>query len=146
MTETRIRVEGKPAPQGSKKVVGGNRSGRAILVESSDALKPWRERIAWTAREQHAPLYDEALSVTLVFVMPRPKSTPKITPRAVKRPDIDKLTRGALDALTGVCWNDDSQVVTLHAHKRLAEPLERPGLHIVIRPMTGEIPCHDQPQ
>ena len=34
-----------------------------------------------------------------------------------KRPDLDKLVRGVLDALTGVCYRDDSQVVTLTAQK-----------------------------
>jgi Holliday junction resolvase RusA-like endonuclease len=34
-----------------------------------------------------------------------------------KRPDLDKLVRGVMDALTGVCYLDDSQVVTIQAEK-----------------------------
>ncbi|WP_257898915.1 RusA family crossover junction endodeoxyribonuclease [Rhodococcus qingshengii] len=63
--------------------------------------------------------------------MPRPKSTPKrTTPPAVKRPDIDKISRAILDAITGVLIADDSQVVDLHATKRLAELDESHGVHI----------------
>lgn len=37
-----------------------------------------------------------------------------------------------LDALTGICWNDDSQVVALTATKRLAEIDETAGVHIAL--------------
>ena len=34
------------------------------------------------------------------------------------RPDIDKLARAVLDALTGIVWVDDDQVVELVCRKR----------------------------
>jgi Holliday junction resolvase len=34
-----------------------------------------------------------------------------------KRPDLDKLVRSVLDALTGTCYRDDSQVIMLTAEK-----------------------------
>ncbi|WP_331852408.1 hypothetical protein [Mycobacteroides abscessus] len=38
------------------------------------------------------PIFDGPVSVTLQFVLPRPKSAPKSrTPAATKRPDLDKL-------------------------------------------------------
>lgn len=126
-TDFVVFVAGAPAPQGSKKHVG-----RGILVESSKALAPWRTLVAWTVSQAWTggPL-EGAVAVRLRFVMPRPKSTPKrFTPPAVKRPDADKLARAVFDALTGVCWRDDSQVVDLHASKRLAELDEIPGVWI----------------
>jgi Holliday junction resolvase RusA-like endonuclease len=39
---------------------------------------------------------------------------------AVKQPDVDKLQRGLFDALTGIVWVDDSQVVFVHANKNYA--------------------------
>ncbi len=71
---------------------------------------------------------------TLEFRMPRPKSTPKATPAAVKRPDLDKLARAVLDAITGTVLVDDSQVVDLSASKRLAEVGESPGALISVWP------------
>ena len=44
-------------------------------------------------------------------------------------PDIDKLARCALDALTGIVFRDDAQIVDLHATKRYGEP-ERAELTI----------------
>ena len=43
-------VDGRPAPQGSKKYMG-HRGGKPILLESSKGLKEWREKIAWHARQ-----------------------------------------------------------------------------------------------
>ena len=124
-------VPGKPAPQGSKRHVG-----RGILIESSREVGPWRERIALAAHNAMycagQPLLGCAVDVRLDFVMPRPKSTPRDTPAAVKRPDIDKLARAALDAITSVVIVDDSQVVGLRATKRLALPDEQPGVNVEV--------------
>lgn len=125
-------VPGAPAPQGSKRHVG-----RGILVESSKALGPWRERVAIIAhqamRAAGAEPYAGAVAVDLAFVMPRPKSAPKTkTPAAIKRPDLDKLARACFDAITNICYADDSQVVELRAKKRIALPGENPGCEIVV--------------
>jgi crossover junction endodeoxyribonuclease RusA len=78
------------------------------------------------------------VAVHLDFVLPRPKSTPKTqTPPAVKRPDLDKLIRACLDAITGICIGDDSQVVAIVASKRLAEVGETPGVGVDIRSTNG---------
>jgi crossover junction endodeoxyribonuclease RusA len=122
-------VPGKPAPQGSKRHVG-----HGILVESSKAVAPWRTLVAWSvAQSWTTPPALSAVTTTLEFVMPRPAGTPKnFTPPATKRPDLDKLERAIFDALTGVCWKDDSQIVDAHTTKRLAEINELPGVHISI--------------
>ena len=127
MTVT-VFVPGIPAPQGSKRHVG-----RGILIESSKAVGPWRERVALAAHSLAPELLAPPVSVRLDFVMPRPKSAPKakFVP-ATKRPDIDKLARAILDALTGVWFEDDSHVTDLHATKRLAEPGETPGVCIAV--------------
>lgn len=123
-----VFVPGAPAPQGSKRHVG-----RGILIESSKAVGPWRERVALAAHSHARGLLGGPVSVDLTFVLPRPKSAPKrTTPPAVKRPDLDKLARAILDALTGVWFADDSAVVSLFASKRLAEIEEPPGVHITI--------------
>jgi crossover junction endodeoxyribonuclease RusA len=125
-------VPGRPAPQGSKRHVG-----RGILVESSKDLGPWRERVAIVGHEamkrQGWPPFTGAVDVAMEFVMPRPKGTPRNTPPAVKRPDLDKLERAILDALTHVCWTDDSLVVRLQAWKRIALVEETPGVTVSIR-------------
>ena len=123
-------VPGKPAPQGSKKHVG-----RGILVESSKELGPWRERVALAASQETKLLIQKPDEVTVVlrFILPRPASAPKNKKAlASKRPDIDKLARAVLDALTDVVFQDDSQVVELVAQKYIANPGEQPGVMVSV--------------
>lgn len=119
-------VPGVPAPQGSKRHVG-----RGILIESSKAVGPWRERVALAAHGHAEQLLTGPVRVRLGFVLPRPKSARKSTTITTKRPDVDKLARACLDAITGVVIRDDSQVVDLHATKRLALT-DLPGVRIEI--------------
>lgn len=131
----RFFVPGKPAPQGSKRHVG-----RGILIESSKEVGPWRERVALAAHNVMAgtALFDGAVTVVLNFVLPRPKSAPKrSTPAAIKRPDLDKLERAILDAITGVIISDDSQVVSLLGHKRIAEIGETGGVDIRVEELVS---------
>jgi Holliday junction resolvase RusA-like endonuclease len=102
-------------------------------------VKPWRDTIVRQMgglSESGPPL--EAASVRLDFVMPRPKalSPRRITPLATKRPDIDKLARAVLDALTTAALiADDSVIVELHCTKRIAEPGEESGCRILVSPI-----------
>jgi crossover junction endodeoxyribonuclease RusA len=137
--ELRVWIPGWAAPQGSKRPVGRRRNGSTILIESSKRLKPWRARardaaiIAWGGRE---PL-DGPVAVSLAFVMPRLPSYRKTgTIHAVKKPDVDKLIRAVLDALSDAgVWVDDSQVTTLErVTKRVAEPGQPSGVQVRASP------------
>lgn len=65
------------------------------------------------------------LSIELEFGMPIPASATKkskIDMQAgivlpAKKPDIDNLTKSVLDALNGVAWHDDAQIVEIKASK-----------------------------
>lgn len=48
MPDLRIVVYGQPAPMGSKRFMG-TRGGKGVLVESSKAVKPWREAVKHAA-------------------------------------------------------------------------------------------------
>lgn len=119
-----IEVPGVAKPQGSKNAY--QRGGRIVLVESSSLLKPWRltvaKHVAATSRQNDFKKLsaNEPAVVSIAFYLPRPKSVPenKRYWHTVK-PDLDKLTRGILDAITlsGTVWVDDSQVVSIHATK-----------------------------
>jgi len=126
-----VRVDGNPAPQGSKRHVGHGR-----MVEASKRLRPWRATVAAAVKAAvgaRVLFPDGPVTVTLEFVMPRPVSTPKrSTPPAIRRPDIDKLARAVLDGITGTAIADDSQVTLLIAYKRIAEIAETPGVVIEI--------------
>jgi crossover junction endodeoxyribonuclease RusA len=130
-------VPGIPAPQGSKSFKGFAGNGRAILAESSKKVKPWRQAVAVFAtqamEQAGAQPFTGPVTVDLAFIMPRPKSAPKLKVLpATKRPDVDKTARACLDALTNVCFVDDSQVVKLVASKRVALFGEEPGVQVTV--------------
>lgn len=115
-----LAVGGDPKPQGSKKAFVVK--GRAVMIDDNKpALKKWRDAVAKAARaalsvaEIHEPAKG-ALAVAIEFRFVRPKSVRRELPHV--QPDIDKLQRAVLDALTtaGV-WKDDGQVTTISARK-----------------------------
>lgn len=116
-------VVGIAAPQGSKTAFR-TKGGRIALVESSPNVKPYRASVASAAYAAGAKVLHGPIFITVVFQFVRPKShyTAKgalrdAAPRHVGKPDIDKLCRAVLDALTGIAYADDSQVVALDASK-----------------------------
>lgn len=131
---------GHPVTQGSKRAFV--RNGRPILTEQSgDRLKLWRHMLATTA---HLSAPDGPLAgpvqVHLWFRLERPASTPKrkrTWPIKARSGDVDKLARAALDAMTGVVFLDDAQVVRLVVEKDWADG-RGPGAEVVVMPVRAE--------
>lgn len=137
-----VRVHGIPAPQGSKRHVGGGR-----MIESSKKVGPWREAVkaaVLTATGRRPTTLDGPVQVDITFILPRPKShlgTGRNAGRVrdsapaepTTKPDLDKLLRSTMDALTDVgVLRDDAQVVRIEAAKVYAWPEEPPGATIHI--------------
>lgn len=53
-----------------------------------------------------------------------------------KKPDVDNVAK-VCDALNGIVWRDDSQIVSLTVRKIYAET---PGLDVIIRPYRQPVP------
>jgi crossover junction endodeoxyribonuclease RusA len=128
----RIHVAGDPRPKGSFRPIVSATTGRAFVKESGGAnLKLWRQQLAAAIRsrpQKHEPL-SGPVGVFLNFQLRRPQH-----PRSrwhVTRPDIDKLERTCLDALTGEVFHDDSQVVLVCHTKAYGEP----GVDITVIPL-----------
>jgi len=114
-TAIQFFVHGLPVPQGSKKVIGRN------VIEMADArLRSWRQDVASTAKsvmaQEGAEAGIEPVDVRLMFFLPRPqghygsgRNANRLKPSApatpAVHPDLDKLVRSVLDALTGVCFD-----------------------------------------
>ena len=120
-------VLGTAAPQGSKRHVGNG-----VMLESSDRVRPWRQDVRFAALEKRPPDWDMTtpMRLDLVFWFARPashygikngitylKSNAPVQPVSARLGDIDKLSRAVLDALTGVAYLDDRQVIKLEARK-----------------------------
>lgn len=130
--DIRFAVRGLPIPQGNLRASVVN--GHAYLHEKSKGpLSAWRHAVA-SAAQPYAPktLWEGPVSITLLFTLPQPKSRKEWAGRGKnkrrvkwwpdRRPDVDKLARACLDALTNVVFRDDAQVVGLSATKRYGAP------------------------
>jgi crossover junction endodeoxyribonuclease RusA len=115
-----ITVYGNPAPQGSKRHVGGG-----IMIESSAAVKPWRTAVEQAVMlaypfglRKDAILVRGPVCLEVTFTKVRPKSAKKSVVYPASSPDLSKLVRSTEDALTtaGV-WEDDSRVVWTQSRK-----------------------------
>ena len=136
-------VPGKPQTAGSKR--GFVTGKRAIVVDANPKTKSWQAMVAGFARDVYSgPLLDGPLSVTFVFFHLRPKNhyrtgkfsgilrdDAKIAPTGI--PDVLKLARAAEDALSGVIYRDDAQIVDEHLYDRYGP---KPGLAVSIQTIS----------
>lgn len=77
--------------------------------------KERKEAIAWEARTQHKGMpYVDLLSVKINLKYPDRR-----------KHDVDNI-KGLLDALSGILWEDDSQINELYTHKAIDK--ENPGI------------------
>ena len=134
----RFQVRGLPIPQGSSRA--WLVKGKPFITTTAKGLPTWRRLVADVA-QRFAPAEPWAgpVGVELEFGIPKPKSAPKrrrVWPD--KRPDIDKLTRAVLDALSYVIFADDSQVVRLRASKDYGAPGVVVEVHRVLEDETTE--------
>ena len=130
-------VPGKPCQQGSKRYLG-----RGVMVETNKGLKAWRTDIRAIAMKYFPTPIEGPVTLCLAFSYHRPKS--HLTAAGALRkgyhaektsaPDLDKLARAVGDALTGVAYRDDAQIVCLRLMKGYDLPIvpNGEGVHITI--------------
>lgn len=142
-------IHGKPVTQGSMKAIVHRHSGKAIVVQDHKSeLDAWRGRIANTIRSRRdGRSFTGPVSCELVFRLRRPAAHsgtkglfPSSPVHPIVKPDIDKLARAVLDALTqsGV-WRDDSQAVEVTARKVYADGGTEPGVTITLRALPSRM-------
>jgi len=111
------------------------------MVEASERLPDWRTAVALQVRsEMHkvglagAPMH-QPVAVAVIFRLKRPPSLPRKVIFHSRKPDLDKLVRATLDALT-TCGllADDGQVCRLSSAKRYAKPGEDTGALVMVTP------------
>jgi len=117
----RFTVYGIARPKGSTRAFMPKGARFPIVTSDNKSVRGWEESVR-AAIQQHCAdtFFHGPVAVRIVFELPRPKTLPKRVTAHVKKPDLDKLARGSLDAMKGVLWNDDAQVVELQVSKRYA--------------------------
>jgi Holliday junction resolvase RusA-like endonuclease len=127
------------------------KDGRAgvAIVDDNPKAKNWQSVVrnaAWDAMlEQHPGtevggrrehVFDGPIGLSVTFTLRRPRGhfgvrgvLPSAPAYPIVRPDCTKLLRGVEDALTGVVWRDDAQVIEQAVTKTYGTP---EGVQVVV--------------
>jgi Holliday junction resolvase RusA-like endonuclease len=126
LTRVAFTVHGVAAPGGSKRAIR-TRTGRTVVIDDCKRNPAWRSSVASAAAGQMVGRYPMlgAIELDVTFHMPRPKAHYRkdgsLKPDAPEwhevRPDATKLLRALEDAMSGIVWGDDSQVVRQSVRK-----------------------------
>jgi|SRR6267154_4473911 len=115
----------QPEPQGSMKAFIPKGWNRAIITSDNKDLKSYRQEVSKAAIAERQKIgFYEVMFVKHVpvvanfkFYFAKPESVSKKRSSHVVRPDLSKLIRATEDALTGIVYTDDAQIVSIQAEK-----------------------------
>jgi Holliday junction resolvase RusA-like endonuclease len=130
-------VAGTPVTKGSFKTIYNRAMGKVVAIPSNGAdQRKWEANVAQEAAIAKANMKnglklwptDNPIEAKIVFYLQRPMAhygayglkNRFLNLFHTKKPDLDKLTRCTLDALTGLLYKDDAQVYKLIVEKRYA--------------------------
>lgn len=123
-----LTIPGKPVGKGRPRF---RRIGKGVMAYTPETTIEYEKRIRMLYLEEYGKenFEGKTVSVEITAFFSPPKSTPKkqrinmlrgcIFPS--KKPDADNIAKIVLDALNGVAYEDDSQVINLSVQKRYSE-------------------------
>lgn len=133
-------VEGKPQGKARARTFYDKRVGKMQSI-TPEQTKDYESLIRWSYKAAGGKYLGEKLiSVDIQAFYPIPKSFSKAKRndaiferiRPTTKPDLDNCAKAVLDALNGVAFYDDSQVVDLTIRKFYGE---RPHIKVTINPL-----------
>lgn len=153
-----FRVYGLAQPKGSMRAIRVKGMKFPIVTDSNRNCRSWQQLVAEGANRAIGGLNDAdrgvlvaGVRLSLAFYLARPKALMRrgVPVAHLKKPDLSKLIRAVEDALTGVVYIDDSQVVELLAMKQYADVDDAPHVDIRVEPTAGwkaiEVPAAPLP-
>ena len=134
-------VPGPPVGKGRPRAVRMGKGVRMFTPEKTASYESLVATSGHAAMEGRAP-FSGACEAVMEIRLQVPASWSKKRQamaldgglRATKKPDVDNVVKAVLDALNGIVWQDDVQVVALAVLKRYAST---PGVCVVVKPMEG---------
>lgn len=137
-------VDSAPIPQPRMKISGFHRWLPKMKDGSEHPVIAYKKLVKIRAKEAYKgkPLKGP-LRVNFLFLMPRPgrlvwktKPMPRCWAPSNGRNDFDNLCKSLCDALTGILWVDDGQIVDPRTPKMYAAGDEAPGVHVSVQELT----------
>jgi Holliday junction resolvase RusA-like endonuclease len=119
-----FQVEGIPIGKGRPRF---RRTKNFVQTYTDSKTAAWEETIKTVAKSAmgDTPPLESPVSVFVYFGLPVPSSYSKKRTTAClegreapsKKPDLDNMAKAVLDAMNGVVFKDDSQIINLHLKK-----------------------------
>lgn len=133
-------VPGIPVPKGRPKFARRNGFVSAYTPKKTADYEAHVKQTAIDAMKADSRLCAGPVSVAMIIRVPVPTSWSKKRQAAAgngsiaptKKPDCDNVAKAVLDAMNGLVFFDDSQVVEMHLRKEYGEPM--------VRVMVRELP------
>lgn len=135
----RFFVPGKPQGKGRPRAVA---RGKFVRMYTPEKTASYESTVALAASEAMGdrPPMEGPLAVVMRIALPVPASWSNrkkahaidciVLP--ITKPDADNVIKAVFDAINGVVWRDDTQVVDLRMIKRYGE---RPGVLMQVEPV-----------
>ena len=110
-----------------------------------DPTATYISRLKWQIQAyQSSELYMGPIEIDLTFFLPIPVGTSKVKRRLmnngtiyhIKRPDQDNLAYPVVNAMKGIIYDDDSQVVSARYRKFYSD---QPRIVVKVRDLVGQI-------
>ncbi|WP_368647949.1 RusA family crossover junction endodeoxyribonuclease [Castellaniella ginsengisoli] len=138
-------VPGKPQGKGRPRAA---RTGKHIRLYTPGKTASYESTVALAASQAMTgrALFAGPVSVIMQIALPIPASWSKkkqaqaaadqLLPTT--KPDADNTVKAIFDAINGVVWGDDTQVVDLLVRKRYRA---RPGVSVIVAPIVAREAC-----
>lgn len=139
VTSFKMTVYGPAQAQGSMRAFIPKGWKRPILTSTNPKLKSWRQEVTKAAlrvaNDSGMPMIAKGIGVSLSadFYFAKPKSKAKRVTQNTVRPDLSKLVRALEDGLTGVVYQDDSQIVEYKRIRKFYGLPERTEVQVEIK-------------
>ena len=134
-----MTIDIKPLPQPRPRFA---RRGNFVTTYDTPKIKTYKKHIEIAVRNEMVSkgvrMSQEPLIITLDFTFAPPKSYPKYKVKEImsgkikftKNVDVDNLAKAIMDAINGVAYEDDRQVIELNVRKQYGE---KDAIHIKIK-------------
>lgn len=122
MEEVHFIIPGRPVGKGRPRFT---RNGHCWTPDKTVAYERDIKLAYWETYGRKKYEEGKALAITIVLYYPRPKSMAKYKRRMAQKgvlrptvkPDVDNVIKAILDALNGVAFEDDRQIVQVECEK-----------------------------
>jgi crossover junction endodeoxyribonuclease RusA len=139
-------VYGVPLTKGNHRAIRVKGMKFPIVTESNRAVASWQQLVSEGAShaiarcpEGERALLSAGVRVSIAFYLPRPRKFSKrgVFVHHLTKPDIDRLERAILDALTAVAFHDDKQVTEVVKGKYYAGVDAPARVDVLVEPAPG---------